>query len=401
MGAAMLVRSIVPADEAAYRAILEGTSAEDRYCRFFHIVDHFDPEEVHRFVETRPDMIGMIAFDGATALGAAHAALIDDDSAELAVVVARDARRRGVGTALMDALIARLRERSVRHLIASALRENHPFERLAKHAGFHVERADGAAFRWVLALEPAGDAAKPMSARAFAAANGIRICHETFGDRANPPMILIMGLATQMIVWDDAFCALLAARGFWVIRFDNRDIGESTRFPNERAPKLPELMLAHVTGLRFRAPYTLHDMAADTVGLLDALGAGSAHVVGASMGGAIAQELAIEYPDRVRSLTSIMSSTGDPKLPGPQPKALARLAKRSRSTGPATCASTSSPGRCSPAIISRSTPTAQRGRVRPGTTAGSIRPASRVRCWRSSLRGTGRKRCARCASPRW
>lgn len=167
-----------------------------------------------------------------------------------------------------------------------------------------------------------------MSERAFAAANGIRLCYETFGDRTNPPMILIMGLASQMIVWDDEFCVQLAARGFWVIRFDNRDIGESTRFPNERTPRLPELLLAQTTGLRFRVPYTLRDMAADTVGLLDTLAIDRAHVVGASMGGAIAQELAIAYPTRVRSLTSIMSSTGDPKLPGPQPKALARLAKK-------------------------------------------------------------------------
>jgi pimeloyl-ACP methyl ester carboxylesterase len=167
-----------------------------------------------------------------------------------------------------------------------------------------------------------------VSERAFAASNGIRLCYETFGDRSKPPMILIMGLAAQMIVWDDDFCTLLAARGFWVIRFDNRDIGESTRFPNERTPRLPELMLAQVTGLRFRVPYTLRDMAADTIGLLDALGVGRAHVVGASMGGAIAQELAIAYPARVLSLTAIMSSTGDPKLPGPQPAALARLAKK-------------------------------------------------------------------------
>jgi pimeloyl-ACP methyl ester carboxylesterase len=167
-----------------------------------------------------------------------------------------------------------------------------------------------------------------VSERAFASANGLRLCYETFGDRSNPPMILIMGLAAQMIVWDDQFCALLAARGFWVIRFDNRDIGESTRFPNARTPRLAELMLAQATGLRFRTPYTLRDMAADTVGLLDALGVRRAHVVGASMGGAIAQEIAIAYPERVRSLTAIMASSGDPKLPGPQPKALARLAKK-------------------------------------------------------------------------
>jgi len=167
-----------------------------------------------------------------------------------------------------------------------------------------------------------------VSAPAFVPANGIQLCYETFGDPANPPLLLIMGLAAQMIVWDDEFCAQLAARGFWVIRFDNRDIGMSTRFPKARTPRFAEMLLMQATGLRFRVPYALRDMAADTIGLLDALGIGSAHVVGASMGGAIAQELAIHAPARLRSLTSIMSSTGDPKLPGPRAKALARLAKK-------------------------------------------------------------------------
>jgi len=163
---------------------------------------------------------------------------------------------------------------------------------------------------------------------AFVPANGIQLCYETFGDPANPPMVLIMGLAAQMIVWDDEFCTLLAARGFWVVRFDNRDIGMSTRFPKARTPRFAELMLAQATRIKFRMPYTLRDMAADTIGLMDALGIRSAHVVGASMGGAIAQEIAILYPSRVRSMTSIMSSTGDPKLPGPTPRALAVLSKK-------------------------------------------------------------------------
>jgi pimeloyl-ACP methyl ester carboxylesterase len=163
---------------------------------------------------------------------------------------------------------------------------------------------------------------------AFAPANGIRLCYQTFGDPSHPAMLLIMGLAVQMIVWDDDFCELLAARGYWVIRFDNRDIGLSTTFPQARTPSVAELVLAQVTGLRFRVPYTLRDMAADAVGLLDALHVTSAHVVGASMGGAIAQEMAIAYPGRVATLTSLMSSTGDPKLPRPQAKALRALAKR-------------------------------------------------------------------------
>jgi GNAT superfamily N-acetyltransferase len=154
MNAGILVRPIAPSDEAAYRAILEATSAEDRYCRFFHAVDHFDPDEVHRFVETRADMIGVIAHDGTIPLGAAHAALLDAETAELAIVVARDARHHGVGTALLDALIAGLQARGYRRLIAFALRENHPLTTLVKHAGFAVERADGNALRWVLPLAP-------------------------------------------------------------------------------------------------------------------------------------------------------------------------------------------------------------------------------------------------------
>jgi pimeloyl-ACP methyl ester carboxylesterase len=163
---------------------------------------------------------------------------------------------------------------------------------------------------------------------AFASANGMRLCYETFGDPAAPPLLLIMGLATQMILWDDDFCAQLAARGFHVIRFDNRDIGMSTKLEHARTPSFAEMMLSHATGLRFRVPYLLRDMAADTAGLMDALGIASAHVVGASMGGAIAQEMAVLYPQRVRTLTSIMSTTGNPKLPGPTRPALAVLGKK-------------------------------------------------------------------------
>jgi len=148
----MIVRPIEPSDEDAYRAILEATSAEDRYCRFFHRVDHFDPAEIRRFVETRSDTMGVIAFDDAAPLGAAHAVLVDDETAELAIVVAGGARHEGVGTALLDALIARLKQRGLRRLIACSLRENRAFEHLARHAGFTVDLADGAAWRWVLPL---------------------------------------------------------------------------------------------------------------------------------------------------------------------------------------------------------------------------------------------------------
>jgi acetyltransferase len=152
----MIVRPIVAGDEKAYRAILEDTTAEDRYCRFFHLVDHFDPEELQRFVEPRSDTIGMIAFDGETPLGTAHAILLDDTAteAELAIVVARGARRSGVGTSLIEALVARLRERGVRRVFACALRENRPLENLARRTGFHVDQTDGPAWRFVLDLAP-------------------------------------------------------------------------------------------------------------------------------------------------------------------------------------------------------------------------------------------------------
>src|SRR5713101_4889372 len=148
------------------------------------------------------------------------------------------------------------------------------------------------------------------SSPAMARANGIELCYDAFGDRNAAPLILIMGLAAQMIAWDEAFCAQLADRGFWAVRFDNRDIGLSTRLQQFPVPDLASLIEQQLLGEPLSAPYTLRDMAADTVGLMDALGIESAHVVGVSMGGAIAQEMAIHYPNRVRTLTSIMSSTG-------------------------------------------------------------------------------------------
>ncbi|MDQ6942060.1 MAG: GNAT family N-acetyltransferase [Candidatus Eremiobacteraeota bacterium] len=149
----MLVRPIAPTDEEAYRTILESTTAEDRYCRFFHLVDHFDSEEVHRFVEDRADTIGVIAFEGTVPLGAAHAVLLDEESAELAIVVARGTRHAGVGTAMLDALIERVRARGLRRLVACALRENTPFVHLARHAGFRVDEAEGSTQHWVLPLD--------------------------------------------------------------------------------------------------------------------------------------------------------------------------------------------------------------------------------------------------------
>jgi pimeloyl-ACP methyl ester carboxylesterase len=153
------------------------------------------------------------------------------------------------------------------------------------------------------------------------AANGIQIEYETFGDSTNPPLLLIMGLGAQMILWDEEFCEQIAARGFYVIRFDNRDAGLSTHFHDAPLPDLPAAM----TGDSSSASYTLSDMAADAAGLLDALGLSAAHIVGASMGGMIAQSFAIEHPDKTLSLCSIMSTTGDTAVGQPDPEALEML----------------------------------------------------------------------------
>ena len=151
----------------------------------------------------------------------------------------------------------------------------------------------------------------------IARANGIDICYEIFGDAGAEPMLLIMGLGAQMILWDDDFCRQLAARGFRVIRFDNRDIGKSGRLTGGKRLTPLELLKLRFLKIPVAAPYKLIDMAEDTTGLMDALGIKSAHLVGASMGGMIAQEIAISFPQRVRSLTSIMSTTGNPKVPPP------------------------------------------------------------------------------------
>jgi pimeloyl-ACP methyl ester carboxylesterase len=135
---------------------------------------------------------------------------------------------------------------------------------------------------------------------------GITLCYEEFGQRSDPPLLLVMGLATQMIGWPDGFCELLAGEGFHVVRFDNRDIGRSTLM-STRPPTPGELV-------RRRIPpenYNLSDMANDAVGLMRVLEIAPAHVVGASMGGMIAQTVAAEHPEAVRSLTSIMSNTGN------------------------------------------------------------------------------------------
>ena len=156
-------------------------------------------------------------------------------------------------------------------------------------------------------------------------ANGIAIEYAETGLRDAPVILLIMGLGMQLVAWPDSLCEGLAARGFRVVRFDNRDVGLSTRMPSARPLATTAMMARAFFGLRVRPPYTLDDMARDTVGLMDALGIGKAHIVGASMGGMIAQLVAIEHPDRVKSLTSIMSTTGDRTLPGPKGKVLRAL----------------------------------------------------------------------------
>lgn len=133
-----------------------------------------------------------------------------------------------------------------------------------------------------------------------------------------------MGLASQMILWDEEFCELLAARGFWVIRFDNRDVGRSTIMRASPVPKRWQLLIRD----RRCAAYSLDDMAADAIGLLDHLEVATAHVVGISMGGMIAQLLALRHADRVASLVSIMSTTGNRRVGRPRPRMLLRLLRR-------------------------------------------------------------------------
>jgi pimeloyl-ACP methyl ester carboxylesterase len=159
----------------------------------------------------------------------------------------------------------------------------------------------------------------------IARANGIDICYEIFGEPTAEPMLLIMGLGAQMVLWDDAFCEQLAARGFRVIRFDNRDIGQSGKLTGGKRLTALELLKLRFLKIPVAAPYKIIDMARDTTSLMDVLGIKSAHLVGASMGGMIAQEIAISFPQRVRSLTSIMSTTGNPKVPPPSKQAAAML----------------------------------------------------------------------------
>ena len=163
-----------------------------------------------------------------------------------------------------------------------------------------------------------GDAAARTLGRV--AANGIELAYETFGDAGAPPVVLIMGLATQMIAWPDELCDGLARSGLFVVRFDNRDAGESTHLRN-----LPPPRLADVVVRRRPPPYMIGDMADDVAGLIDGLGLDEIHLVGASMGGFIAQAVALEHAARVRTLTLMMTSTGSRRVGQPKPRVYGRL----------------------------------------------------------------------------
>ena len=167
---------------------------------------------------------------------------------------------------------------------------------------------------------PSGDPSSLVesSGELFAPVSGIELCYQTWGDPTDEPMLLVMGLSSPLTWWDPELCSMLARRGYYVITFDNRDVGRSTKLPDRVTRRM---LVRAFASTRVTPPYTLVDMAHDALGLLDHLGVDSAHVVGVSMGGMIAQSVAIEAPARVRSLTSIMSTTGkrsvgwtDPRL---------------------------------------------------------------------------------------
>jgi len=155
--------------------------------------------------------------------------------------------------------------------------------------------------------------------------NNIEIEYETIGDPISKPLLLIAGLGSQLLAWSDEICENLANHDFFVIRFDNRDVGLSTKFENAGLPNFMEINAAFARGEVPEVPYTLEDMTDDAIGILDALNIDKAHVCGASMGGMIAQILAYKYPSRVLSLTVIMSTTGNPDLPQAKPEIMAQF----------------------------------------------------------------------------
>ncbi len=164
------------------------------------------------------------------------------------------------------------------------------------------------------------------SGEQFARVGELDLCYETFGADSSPPLLLVMGLSAQMVLWEDEFCQTLADRGFWVIRFDNRDIGRSTILREKQVPSRRQLLRRDPRA----ASYSLDDMTDDAAGLLDRLEVSAAHVVGVSMGGMIAQLLAIRHPERVASLVSIMSTTGGRRVGRTHPRLYPRLLRRPR-----------------------------------------------------------------------
>jgi pimeloyl-ACP methyl ester carboxylesterase len=157
--------------------------------------------------------------------------------------------------------------------------------------------------------------------------NGLSMAYETFGEPKNPAILLVAGLYNQLVRWPVEFCQLLAEQGFYVIRFDNRDIGLTDKMDGVKAPGLFRLFLKTYFGIPVSAPYSLEDMAADTVGVLDALGIAKAHIVGMSMGGMISQLVTGLYPERILSLTSIMSTSGERGKGVPSLKVSAQMIK--------------------------------------------------------------------------
>ena len=155
-----------------------------------------------------------------------------------------------------------------------------------------------------------------------ASINDITIAYETMGSENDRPLLLIAGLSSQLVTWPDEFCSRLAAAGHYVIRFDNRDCGLSSKIESGGVPDVEALMVAKLEGNPIDPPYTLSDMAADAIGMVDALGVDRVHACGLSMGGMIAQMMAIEFPERIASMVSMMSTTGKPELPGPTPEAM-------------------------------------------------------------------------------
>jgi pimeloyl-ACP methyl ester carboxylesterase len=156
----------------------------------------------------------------------------------------------------------------------------------------------------------------------IAVSGGLELEYEELGPPDGPVILLVMGLGMQLVAWPDALCESLAAKGFRVVRFDNRDIGLSTHLDHLGFPDIGRQAIRYFLHLPLKSPYFIADMARDTLGFMDAMGLQRAHVMGASMGGMIAQDLAALAPERVASLVSVMSTTGSRKLPGPKARAL-------------------------------------------------------------------------------